>query len=69
MKPIGSIVITVIQGMGLILDNHLSHTMLKVLLPQLRNLLHDVAEIVRVAFVDLLQKVRGMSTIKVCTCI
>ena len=57
------------QSMGRIVDNHLSHPMLKVLLPELRNLLHDTSEVVRVAFLDLLLKIKGIRSIKVSVCL
>lgn len=47
------------------LDNRLCHPLLKSLLPTLKNLLHDNAEKVRLAFLDLLLKVKGMRSIKV----
>jgi condensin-2 complex subunit G2 len=54
------------QGAKYVLDNRLCHPLLKSLLPSLKNLLHDTSEQVRIAFLDLLLKVKGMRSIKVC---
>ena len=53
------------QGLTYLLDNHLSHPLLKNLLPGLGDFVHDSSEKVRVAFLDLLLKVKGLRTIKV----
>ena len=53
------------QGIKYVLDNRLCHPLLKSLLPNLKNLLHDNSEQVRIAFLDLLLKVKGMRSIKV----
>ena len=49
------------------LDNPMCHLLLKPLLASLALCLHDKAETVRVAMVELLLKVKGIRTIKVCT--
>ena len=43
----------------------LCHPTLKTLLPELRDLLHDTAEKVRIAFIEILQKAKGIRTFKV----
>ena len=53
------------QGLAYLLDNHLSHPLMKTLLPTLGNFLHDDSEKVRVTFIDLLLKVKGIRAIKV----
>ncbi|XP_022081754.1 condensin-2 complex subunit G2-like isoform X2 [Acanthaster planci] len=55
---------SVFKGLTNLLDNHLSHPLLKNLLPILKDFIHDTSEKVRVAFVDLLLKVKGLRTIK-----
>ena len=47
------------------LDNRLSHPLLKPLLGKLQDLVHDSAEKVRVAFLDVLLLVKGLKAIKV----
>ncbi|XP_028391007.1 condensin-2 complex subunit G2-like [Dendronephthya gigantea] len=56
--------VAVFQGVKYVLDNRLCHPLLKSLLPSLKNLLHDNSESVRIAFLDLLLKVKGMRSIK-----
>ncbi|KAN0024342.1 hypothetical protein ACTFIV_008748 [Dictyostelium citrinum] len=51
-------------GVKLLLDNSLSHSTLRVLLPNLRNLIHDQSERVRESFADLLLFIKGISTIR-----
>jgi condensin-2 complex subunit G2 len=53
------------QGVSTLLDNPLVHPLLKNILPEMRNLVHDTSEKVRIAFIDLLLKVKGMRAIKV----
>ena len=58
------------KGVKYVLDNRLCHPLLKSLLPSLKNLIHDNSEKVRIAFLDLLLKVKGMRSIKVLdTCV
>ncbi len=47
----------VLRGLAFVLDNHLTHPLLQGLLVQLRPLIHDKSERVRVAMCDLLLKV------------
>ena len=47
------------------LDNRLSHPLLKPFLGNLQDLVHDTAERVRVAFLDVLILVKGLKAIKV----
>ncbi|XP_038078115.1 condensin-2 complex subunit G2-like isoform X2 [Patiria miniata] len=54
----------VFKGLTNLLDNHLSHPLLKNFLPILKDFIHDSSEKVRVAFVDLLLKIKGLRTIK-----
>ncbi|CAB3996367.1 Condensin-2 complex subunit G2, partial [Paramuricea clavata] len=56
--------VAVFQGVKYVLDNRLCHPLLKSLLPSLKNLLHDNSEKVRIAFLDILLKVKGMRSIK-----
>lgn len=56
--------VAVIEGLQYLLDNHLSHPILKALLPKLSPMIHDTAERVRIAFVDLLTYVRSIKLIK-----
>ncbi|KAK5579142.1 hypothetical protein RB653_008821 [Dictyostelium firmibasis] len=51
-------------GVKLLLDNSLSHSTLRVLLPNLKNLIHDQSERVRESFADLLLFIKGISTIR-----
>ncbi|XP_043917966.1 condensin-2 complex subunit G2 isoform X2 [Protopterus annectens] len=50
---------SVFKCLPVILDNKLSHPLLEKLLPTLRNSLHDNSEKVRVAFIDMLLKVKA----------
>ena len=50
----------------MLLDNPLCHAILKPLLPELRDLVHDSSEKSRVAMLDMLLKVKGIRAIKVC---
>ncbi|XP_013379950.1 condensin-2 complex subunit G2-like [Lingula anatina] len=56
--------VAVLKGLTFLLDNHLSHPLFKTVLPGLSNLLHDTSEKVRVAFMEMLLKVKGMRAIK-----
>uniref|UniRef100_A0A8C9QYR7 Non-SMC condensin II complex, subunit G2 n=1 Tax=Scleropages formosus TaxID=113540 RepID=A0A8C9QYR7_SCLFO len=55
---------SVFKCMAVILDNSLSHPLLEQLLPVLKNSLHDNSEKVRVAFVDLLLKIKATRAAK-----
>lgn len=52
------------QGLCIILENRLSHPVLRELLPLLQNHLHDTSEKVRIAFLELLLLVKGMRMVK-----
>ncbi|RQM27494.1 hypothetical protein B5M09_006918 [Aphanomyces astaci] len=52
--------VAVLQGLPLILDNHLSHAVLKSLLPKLAPYLNDKQETVRAAFCRLLVRVKSI---------
>ncbi|KAH9498195.1 hypothetical protein Btru_007928 [Bulinus truncatus] len=54
----------VLKVMHQLCDNHLAITLLKTVLPELRNFVHDVSEKVRIAMFDLLLKVKGLRAIK-----
>ena len=54
-----------LKGLKFLLDNRLSHPLLKTLLGNLQDLVHDSAEKVRVAFLDVLVLVKGLKAIKV----
>ncbi|KAK7482349.1 hypothetical protein BaRGS_00026368, partial [Batillaria attramentaria] len=56
--------LAVIKGITAMLDNPMCHPPLKPLLPQLSHCLHDNAETVRLAMMQLLLKVKGIRTIK-----
>ena len=51
----------------MILENTLSHPIMKELLPLLSDHINDTAERVRIAFMDLLIKVKELKSIKVHT--
>ncbi|XP_008831281.1 condensin-2 complex subunit G2 [Nannospalax galili] len=55
---------SVFKCLPIILDNKLSHPLLEQLLPTLRYSIHDNSEKVRVAFVDLLLKVKAVRAAK-----
>lgn len=57
--------VTSMQGLKFLLENHLSHPLLKTQLCCLRDLIHDISEKVRSAFMDLLLLVKGIKAIKV----
>ncbi len=48
----------------MVLENRVSHTLMKDLLPLLHPLLHDNSEKVRLAFLELLILVKGMKSLK-----
>ena len=50
-------------GLSYVLDNHMSHKTLAAVLPTLSNLIHDVNSNVKIAFVDLLLKVKTIKGI------
>ncbi|KAK3545864.1 hypothetical protein QTP70_016299, partial [Hemibagrus guttatus] len=52
--------------MSMILDNRMSHPLMEKLLPALKLSLHDTSEKVRVAFVDLLLKIKAVRAAKFC---
>ena len=54
-----------LQGLTELLENKLSHPLLKAVLPELRNLLHDASERVRISVVDMLLTLKGIRGIKV----
>ena len=53
----------VLAGFAFILDNHLSHPVLRKLLPKLAPLIHDTTRRVRVAFCDLLLSISSIRNI------
>jgi len=55
----------VLQCLPIILDNKLSHPLLEQLLPGVKYSLHDNSEKVRVAFVDMLLKIKATKAAKV----
>ncbi|NXX40593.1 CNDG2 protein, partial [Tricholaema leucomelas] len=55
---------SVFKCLPIVLDNKLSHPLLEQLLPAVRNSLHDSSEKVRVAFVDMLLKVKATKAAK-----
>ncbi|RXM30792.1 Extended synaptotagmin-2 [Acipenser ruthenus] len=55
---------SVFKCMAMVTENKLSHPLLEQLLPALKNSLHDNSEKVRVAFVDLLQKIKAVRAAK-----
>ncbi|NWQ76745.1 CNDG2 protein, partial [Columbina picui] len=54
----------VFKCLPIILDNRLSHPLLEQLLPTVKNSLHDNSEKVRVAFVDMLLKIKATKAAK-----
>uniref|UniRef100_A0A2C9L7T0 Uncharacterized protein n=1 Tax=Biomphalaria glabrata TaxID=6526 RepID=A0A2C9L7T0_BIOGL len=54
----------VLKVMNQLCDNHLSIPMLKTVLPELSNFVHDNSEKVRIAMLDVLLKVKGLRAIK-----
>ncbi|XP_027038917.1 condensin-2 complex subunit G2-like [Pocillopora damicornis] len=56
--------VAVFQGLKFLLDNRLSHPLLKPLLSNLQDLVHDQTERVRVVFLDVLLLVKGLKAIK-----
>lgn len=58
-----SVRLAVISGLKEILDQPLSHIIMGNILPNISNLLHDNAEKVRLGFIELLIKVKGLRTI------
>ncbi|KAL9966949.1 hypothetical protein ACROYT_G025098 [Oculina patagonica] len=56
--------VAVFQGLKFLLDNRLSHPLLKPLLSNLQDLVHDQSEKVRIAFLDVLLLVKGLKAIK-----
>jgi len=55
---------SVLEGVMFILENHLSHPLLKVLLPQLSSLIHDKSDRVVLLMVKLLLAVKRLRTFK-----
>nr|XP_014351166.1 PREDICTED: condensin-2 complex subunit G2 isoform X2 [Latimeria chalumnae] len=55
---------SVFKCLPIILDNKLSHPLLEQLLPALKNSLHDNSEKVRVAFIDMLLKIKAVRAAK-----
>ena len=56
--------LSISQGLCVVLENRLSHPLMRELLPALHNHLHDTSEKVRIAFLDLLLLVKGMRMVK-----
>lgn len=52
--------LSVVNGLNVVLEQPLSHNVLKGLLPLLANTIHDDSERVRVAFINLLDKIKGI---------
>ena len=57
-----SVRLAVVSGLGHVLEQPLSHSVLKGLLPLLSNALHDKSQAVRLAFVQILNKVCGLDS-------
>ncbi|XP_076333543.1 condensin-2 complex subunit G2-like [Tachypleus tridentatus] len=55
---------SVFKGFSLLMENPLTHPTMKVILPKLQDTLFDISDKVRVAFCDLLLKVKGLRSIK-----
>uniref|UniRef100_A0A4W3HXY6 Non-SMC condensin II complex subunit G2 n=1 Tax=Callorhinchus milii TaxID=7868 RepID=A0A4W3HXY6_CALMI len=55
---------SVFKCLSVTLDNKMSHPLLEQLLPRVKNSLHDNSEKVRVAFVDLLLKIKAVKAAK-----
>ena len=54
-----------LKGLKVLLDNRLSHPLLKTLFVHLQDFVHDSSEKVRIAFLDVLIFVKGLKAIKV----
>ncbi len=54
----------VFEGLNFVLDNRLSHGILKKLLPSLSSCLHDTSERVRASFAKMLLSVKSLRTIR-----
>ena len=59
----GAVRAAVFDGLSLLVDNHLSHSILKPILPKLSKLIHDSQERVRLAFVKLLVRIKSVRSI------
>lgn len=59
------VVLSDLQCLTIVLDNSFSHPLLEQLLPALKNSLHDSSEKVRVAFLDMLLKIKAVRAAKV----
>lgn len=57
--------LSLLQCLPIILENALSHPLLEQLLPAVKYSLHDNSEKVRVAFVDMLLKIKAARAAKV----
>ncbi|KAK3582983.1 hypothetical protein CHS0354_027108 [Potamilus streckersoni] len=55
---------TVLKGLCILLKNHLSHLFLKPILPEIKNVIHDTSERVRIAMMELLMVIKGLRAIK-----
>ena len=53
-----------LQGLCVVLENRMSHHLMKRILPLIHLRIHDTSEKVRLAFLDLLLVVKGLGTIK-----
>lgn len=51
--------LAVFEGLEFLVDNHLTHEMLAVVLPRLSSLIHETVERVRISFLDLLLSVKA----------
>lgn len=58
--------VSTLQGIRLLLDNHLTHHSLSGVMPSLGDLFHDKVEKVRLEFVKLLLKIKHIRVFKVC---
>lgn len=56
--------VAVLQGLCMVLENRMSHHLMKRILPLIQPRIHDTSEKVRLAFLDLLLVVKGLGTIK-----
>ncbi|PRP88264.1 putative condensin-2 complex subunit G2 [Planoprotostelium fungivorum] len=54
----------VLEGVTYMLENHMSHQILRALLPNIADLINDSCETVRLAFVELLHTIKNIKSIK-----
>eukprot|EP00954_Amorphochlora_amoebiformis_P004241 331583-Amorphochlora_amoeboformis.AAC.1 len=59
-----SVRVAVVKGLSFMMENHLTHPVLKAVLPRTKNFIHDKSQSVRKAYVLLLEKVSSLKGIR-----